>query len=203
MDIQFTDKTPLERYHLLTQSVIPRPIAWILTSDEDGSINLAPFSFFAPVCAEPPTLVVSIGKKSADDEKDTYRNLKRSGWCVVNIADSSQLEALNMSSATLEAGVSESDAFGIELSPEGTWPLPRVAAAPVAYLCRYQQQVDLGAGPQHVVFLQIERMFVDEGVMTENNGRIELSSEMINPIARMGASEYARMGERTKLVRPE
>lgn len=203
MDIQFTDKTPLERYHLLTQSVIPRPIAWILTSDEDGSINLAPFSFFAPVCAEPPTLVVSIGKKSADDEKDTYRNLKRSGWCVVNIADSSQLEALNMSSATLEAGVSESDAFGIELSPEGTWPLPRVAAAPVAYLCRYQQQVDLGAGPQHVVFLQIERMFVDEGVMTENNGRTELSSEMINPIARMGASEYARMGERTKLVRPE
>jgi flavin reductase (DIM6/NTAB) family NADH-FMN oxidoreductase RutF len=203
LDIQFTDKTPLERYHLLTQSVIPRPIAWILTSDEDGSINLAPYSFFAPVSSEPPTLVVSMGKKSADVEKDSYRNLKRSGWCVVNIAHLEQLEAMNMSSATLEAGESESEAFGIELSPEGSWPLPRVAAAPVAYLCRYQQQVDLGAGPQHVVFLQIERMYVDEGVMVDNSGRFELNSEMINPIGRLGAGEYAMMGERIKRGRPD
>ncbi len=46
MDIQFSDKTPVERYHLLVQSVIPRPIAWILTAEEDGGLNLAPYSFF-------------------------------------------------------------------------------------------------------------------------------------------------------------
>ncbi len=97
MDIQFSDKTPVERYHLLVQSVIPRPIAWILTAEEDGGLNLAPYSLFAPVCSAPPTLVVSIGQKSAGTEKDSYRNLKRSGWCVVNIADASQVDSLNMS----------------------------------------------------------------------------------------------------------
>ena len=203
MDIKFTDKTPMERYHLLVQSVIPRPIAWILTADEDGSINLAPYSFFAPVCSAPPTLVVSVGQKSAGIEKDSYRNLRRSGWCVVNIADATQIEAVNASSATLAAGISETQAFGIEVAPVDLWPLPRVAGAPVAFLCRYQQQVDLGSGPQHVVFLEIERMYIDEGVVAMNDDRLQLQSAMINPLARLGGSEYAAMGERTLRQRPE
>ena len=203
MDIQFSDKTPVERYHLLVQSVIPRPIAWILTAEEDGGLNLAPYSFFAPVCSAPPTLVVSIGQKSAGTEKDSYRNLKRSGWCVVNIADASQVDSLNMSSATLAAGVSETSSFDIPVEPQENWPLPRVAAAPVAFLCRYQQQVDLGAAPQHVIFLEIERMFIDEGVAAEVDGRPKLDSELLNPLARLGGAEYAALGERMVRPRPE
>ncbi|WP_370293903.1 flavin reductase family protein [Thalassolituus sp.] len=203
MDIKFTDKTPLERYHLLVQSVIPRPVAWILTADEDGSVNLAPYSFFAPVCSAPPTLVVSVGQKSAGIEKDSYRNLRRSGWCVVNIADAAQVDAVNMSSATLAAGISETQAFDIGVAPVEDWPLPRVAASPVAFLCRYQQQVDLGSGPQHVVFLEIERMYIDEGVIDPAAERLLLSSELINPIARLGGTEYASLGQRTQRSRPE
>ncbi|MEK9714187.1 MAG: flavin reductase family protein [Thalassolituus sp.] len=203
MDIQFSDKTPIERYHLLVQSVIPRPIAWILTADEDGSTNLAPYSFFAPVCSAPPTFVVSMGQKSVGTEKDSYRNLRRSGWCVVNIADAAQVDAVNISSSTLAAGISETKAFDIGLELQGNWPLPRVAAAPVAFLCRYQQQVDLGNNPQHVVFLEVERMFIDEGVAADVEGRLQLNSQLINPLARLGGNEYAALGERIRRQRPE
>jgi len=203
LDIQFNEKTPNERYHLLVQSVLPRPIAWILTAEESGDVNLAPYSFFAPVCSAPPTLVVSIGKKSADTEKDSYRNLRRSGWCVVNIADAEQVDAVNMSSATLAAGISETQAFDIALEPLSEWPLPKVASAPIAFLCRYQQEVTLGAGPQRVVFLEIERMFIDEGVVQEVDGRLQLNSQRINPLARLGGSEYASLGERIVRKRPE
>jgi len=203
LDIQFSDKTPVERYHLLVQSVIPRPIAWILTADEDGSVNLAPYSFFAPVCSAPPTLVVSMGQKSAGTEKDSFRNLKRSGWCVVNIADVAQLDSVNLSSATLAAGISETQSFDIEVAPQEEWPLPRVAAAPVAFLCRYQQQVDLGHAPQHVVFLEVERMFIDEGIAADVEGRLKLDSELMNPLSRLGGTEYAALGERIQRKRPE
>ena len=203
MDIKFSDKTPVERYHLLVQSVIPRPIAWMSTVDEDGSINLAPYSFFAPVCSAPPTVVVSMGQKSAGTEKDSYRNLRRSGWCVVNIADATQIDAVNMSSATLAAGISETQSFDIAVAPVSDWPVPKVAAAPVAFLCRYQQQVDLGNNPQHVVFLEVERMYIDEAVIDLSADRLQLLSEMINPLARLGGTEYAALGERSRRQRPD
>jgi len=203
VDIKFSDKTPVERYHLLVQSVIPRPIAWMSTVDEDGSINLAPYSFFAPVCSAPPTVVVSMGQKSAGTEKDSYRNLRRSGWCVVNIADATQIDAVNMSSATLAAGISETQSFDIAVAPVSDWPVPKVAAAPVAFLCRYQQQVDLGNNPQHVVFLEVERMYIDEAVIDLSADRLQLLSEMINPLARLGGTEYAALGERSRRQRPD
>lgn len=203
MDIQFSDKTPLERYHLLVQSVIPRPIAWILTTEEDGLLNLAPYSFFAPVCSSPPTLVVSMGKKSAEVEKDSFRNLKRSGWCVVNIAHASEVDAVNISSSTLAAGVSETSSFDIKVESQECWPLPRVAAAPIAFLCRYKQQVDLGNGPQHVVFLEIERMYINEDITVQEDQKLVIQSELLNPIMKLGGAEYAQLGERILRERPE
>ena len=43
-DTQNTDASTL--YKLLTGTVIPRPIGWVSTIDENGINNLAPFSFF-------------------------------------------------------------------------------------------------------------------------------------------------------------
>ena len=103
MDIDLTAHAPSERYHLLTQAVIPRPVAWILTADEKGLTNLAPFSFFAPVCSDPATFVVSVGHKPDGNEKDTYNNLRTTGVCVVHIAAADQVEVLNQSSATEHA----------------------------------------------------------------------------------------------------
>ena len=34
------------RYRLLTSSIIPRPIAFVSTLNEDGTLNAAPFSSF-------------------------------------------------------------------------------------------------------------------------------------------------------------
>lgn len=203
MDIDLTARTPSERYHLLTQSVIPRPIAWILTANGDGVTNLAPYSFFAPVCSAPPTFVVSIGHRADGSEKDSFANLRASGQCVVNIASVSQSELLNQSAASLPAGQSEPDVFGVELEqPEG-WPLPVVADSPVAYLCRYQQHTDLGPGAQHIVFLEAERLWIRDGVAESEGERLILPSTAINPLTRLGAAEYSELGERITLTRPD
>lgn len=42
----FTSLPARERYKLLLSTIVPRPIAWIVTLDPEGRVNVAPFSFF-------------------------------------------------------------------------------------------------------------------------------------------------------------
>ncbi|MDF1764428.1 MAG: flavin reductase family protein [Oleibacter sp.] len=203
MQIQFSDKTSSERYHLLTQAVIPRPVAWILTEDENEAMNLAPYSFFAPICSAPPTLVVSVGQKAQGVDKDSYRNLRRTGVCVVNLASHSQIELLNSSSMTLDAGESEAEVLGIPLEIPTDWPLPMVKDAPIAFLCRYQQQVDLGNAPQHIVFLEIEAMFIADDIVQTIDGRLLLDALKIDPVMRLGGKQYGRLTDVQELERPQ
>ena len=107
MIVDFNSISPSNGYHLLTQTIIPRPIAWILSENEDGSLNLAPFSFFNAVCSDPPLLMVSIGKKPSGEIKDTRRNILSGRDFVIHIASLTQANVLSRSAATLVYGDSE------------------------------------------------------------------------------------------------
>jgi flavin reductase (DIM6/NTAB) family NADH-FMN oxidoreductase RutF len=48
-----------DNYKLLTNLVVPRPIAWVTSQDPGGVVNLAPFSFFNAVGANPLYLIIS------------------------------------------------------------------------------------------------------------------------------------------------
>ena len=43
-------------YKIMIGSIVPRPIAFVSTISADGIRNLAPFSFFTGVCANPPVV---------------------------------------------------------------------------------------------------------------------------------------------------
>lgn len=58
-----------ERYHFMTQSIIPRPIAWVLTKAENETYNLAPFSYFNAVSSQPACVMFSLSTK-ANGESD-------------------------------------------------------------------------------------------------------------------------------------
>ncbi len=204
MEIDFASLSPNQRYHWLTQTVIPRPIAWILTRHDNGELNLAPFSFFAPVCSEPPTLMVSIGHKADGSVKDSCANL-RHGKAVVHIASRSQLLPLNQSAASLPAGESELQQPELADLQLLDWPgadLPRIDAAPVAFLCQWQQQLSLGAAKQNIVFLQIERVFCRDELVTEKDGRHYVDAAQLDPLARLGGSGYAALGDLLEKPRP-
>ena len=48
MILDYKDINDLNRYKIMSDTVIPRPIAWIVTEDE-GVLNAAPFSYFIPI----------------------------------------------------------------------------------------------------------------------------------------------------------
>lgn len=205
MRIDCHELNPTQNYHLLIQSIIPRPIAWILTANDAsaGGFNLAPFSFFTPVCSNPPTFVVSMGKKPSGEQKDTFVNLQRDGRCVVHIAALEQIEALNSSSATLAYGDSEIDQLGLELLAQGDTELPRLKETPIAFNCRFSQCVDVGANNQHVVFLEADSVVVSDDVVAATDPRLVIAADKLNPLSRLGGADYAALGELIKLPRPE
>ena len=81
MLIELAGRSCDETYHLLTQVIVPRPIAWVLSVGEQGGHNLAPYSFFNAVSAAPPLVAFSVGRSPRPDApvKDTADNLRTHG----------------------------------------------------------------------------------------------------------------------------
>ena len=180
MLIDFKEKTASERYQLMASSVIPRPIAWIVTQGE--VLNIAPFSYFTPLSSEPATLIVSIGHKADGNPKDTLRNLRESKKCVICIVDEDHFEAMHFSSKSLDALQSELEVFNIPTQDviAGFPPMPKNIK--IAFFCEYLQEVDLKGSKTIPVIVEIKHLYLNDEIITDQEKiGLEFSS-----IARVG-----------------
>src|SRR5436190_18980142 len=146
MLLDFTALRPRDAYGWMISTILPRPIAWVSTISADGKTNLAPFSFFQGVCANPPTLMFVPVNLRDGTKKDTVRNIEQVPEFVVNLVSFELAEKMNRTSALLPYGESEFDAFGIASAPSERVRPPRVAAAPVAFECTLDRFVHIGEG---------------------------------------------------------
>jgi len=188
MLINFKDQEPSQRYQLMAKSVIPRPIAWIVTQGE--VLNVAPFSYFTPLSSEPATLIVSIGHRPDGTPKDTLRNLRETRKCVVCIIDNEHFEAMHFSSKGVYANLSEAEVFDIEMQEilEDFPPIPK--GIKVAFFCEYLQEVNLKGSKTIPVIVEIKHLYLDDKIISDKEKvNLEFSS-----IARVGRG-YASLRE--------
>ena len=116
-------------YRLLTSLIVPRPIAWVCTLEESGSVNLAPFSSFNYGAHSPPMLAININRNEDGSLKDTARNLQANKECVVQLCRQSDLAAVHASAAALPPGQSEVKELGMNLVPSQHVCVPRLDGA--------------------------------------------------------------------------
>lgn len=209
MIIDFNALNPLQAYHLMTQSIVPRPIAWVLTKNEPGDsyapYNLAPFSYFNAVASDPPMLMFSIGIKPDGSHKDTLLNLQRSQKMVIHIASAEHVEALNQSAASLPYGESELTPSALQTEAFEGFSLPRLKDAKIALGCSLDHVHVIGKAQQSLVFVRLEIAWYADSIATLNpdNGRISIDAQKLDPLARMGGTQYAFLGEHLNLKRPD
>ncbi|OJF16283.1 flavin reductase family protein, partial [Couchioplanes caeruleus] len=142
MDLDPARLGRLEAQQLLTGAVVPRPIAWVSTVSREGQPNLAPFSYFAPVCSEPMTLLFCpVAGPPPRPKKDTLSNVEAVGEFVINVAEQSTVAAVNQSSAAVPHGRSEFELAGVTPVPARRVRPPRVQEASIAFECRLRQIV--------------------------------------------------------------
>jgi len=179
-------------YHMMAQTVIPRPIAWIVTEDE-GIINIAPFSFFTPLSSKPATVIVSIGHKSNNEEKDTFANIVKHKKCTICMVDEHHLEKMHFSSKELPKDISESELFDIATKTVVNDFPPMIEDTSVAYICTLNQIVNLGESSSTPLILNVEEIYLDDQKL-ENPEKPKIH---FDPVARVGR-EYALLGKRIK-----
>jgi len=194
MLIDFQEKSPTQRYHLMTNVIVPRPIAWVVT---EGTVagksvtNAAPFSYFTAISSEPAAVLISIGHRPDGTPKDTLRNLRESKRCTICIVDREHFESMHRSAEGLDAGESELEAFDISTRKilEGYPPMP--VGIKAALFGTYLQEVDLTGSKTIPVIIEIEHLYLDEQIISDPE-KLKLE---FDAIARMGG-EYRALGEK-------
>lgn len=204
MLIDFAALSADQVYQQMIQTLIPRPIAWVLSENADGGYNLAPFSYFNAICSDPPLLMISIGKKPDGSPKDTRVNIEQRRHFVVHIPHRRQAEALTATAASLPAGESELRREGLATVPFEGFALPRLADCRVAYACRCYEIQEIGATPQALIIGEVTSLYLDETILDEDEkGRRKVAADKLDPLGRLGADEYLGFGEVLRVRRPK
>jgi flavin reductase (DIM6/NTAB) family NADH-FMN oxidoreductase RutF len=196
MQIDLSTLNPGHIYALMTQVLIPRPIAWVLSDNGNGEFNLAPFSYFTGISSKPPLLMLSIGKKQDGSGKDTLSNIENRDHFVVHIPAVKQSKEVTASAEPLPAGESEVNKLGLELTNLTDFSLPRLKSCQLAMACTRHQIIRLEGVDQSMVIGRIKSIYVaDEVANVSDNGRMTISSLNVDPLCRLGPTEYASLGK--------
>ena len=182
--------------------ISPRPIGWISSRGKDGSINLAPYSYFNAISENPPMVIFSSTPLGDLGHKDSIRNVLETEEFVVNIVSSALGNAMNITSGGLPYGESEFAAANLELADCKTVSVPRVAASPAALECKLWKVIELPK-PENtdagiMVVGIITGIHIDDTVIKD--GKVDVSA--IQPLARLGYMDYARITDVFSMERP-
>jgi flavin reductase (DIM6/NTAB) family NADH-FMN oxidoreductase RutF len=190
--------TTRDAYKLLSGVVVPRPIGWIGTRREDGSFNLAPFSFFNVVSTNPPTVLFS-GGRHPDRPKDSVALAERTGEFTVNIVSEEVAEAMSMTSGAYDEGEDEFAIAGLTPVVGTMVSAPMVAESPANLECRVVHVMDIGqAGKARLVMGEVVALHIREDVL--DGTRID--ADALRAIGRMAGSTYIHTRDRFEIERP-
>lgn len=204
MNLNFSDFSANQRYHLMTQTIIPRPIAWALTDSSNGSFNLAPFSYFTAVSSAPPILMISVGKKPNGDSKDTLVNVINNKKMVIHIASEQQANLVTQTAQTLAHGESELALGNLPTTEFDNFSLPRLSDCDIAYGCELYEIKELGDVPQSLIFLEVKQVYINDNVTSiDAKQRVKIHAERVKPLARLGGGEFSSIIEPFSITRPK
>lgn len=188
--------TERENYKLLIGSVVPRPIAFVTTVSEGGTINGAPFSYFNIVSSDPPLISLSIQRKKGR-KKDTARNAMASKEFVVHIVDEQNVEKINETAASLSSEQSEIEAANLTLVPSTSVSTPGIQEAKIRMECFLEHGLELEGCDLligRVVQFHIAPDIYEKG---------KIDPRGLGAVSRLAGQDYAKIGEIFSLDRPE
>ncbi len=187
-------------YPILSSLITPRPIAWVSTRHDDGSVNLAPFSYFNVFGSRPPLVIYAPGNRPDGSPKDSARNAEQTGEFTVSLVSPEQTETMVATAASLPPGESEAERLGVEMASSSVVDPPRVAGAPAALECRVHSVQRIGQN--RLVLGIVHRVHVRDELIEPETLRIR--QELHTPPGRMGSPDwYCRTDSLFEMPRPE
>lgn len=184
--------------------IVPRPIGWISSKNNEGQINLAPYSFFNAIATIPPMVVIGPGGYSkSGNNKDTLLNIKNNPEFVCNFVSWDVKDIMNESSYSFDNNESEVEKLNIETEDSNMVSIPRVKLSPAHFECTLFKIIDLPSdsrgNPNHLIIGNIIGINISDKII--KNDRIDIGE--LKPISRMGYDEYALINTIFSMKRPK
>ncbi len=194
-------------YYTMIQTLIPRPIAWILTDNGNGTYNLAPFSYFNGVASDPPLIFVSIGLKPDKSKKDTWINIEERNEFVIHIPTIEFAKEVSDSSATLPFGESELNLLNhleLQYVDKHISKLPMIKNSKIVYFCEKFQIIEIANIPQGLILGKVRFIYVDDNFVRKiDEHKVEVNPLEIQPLSRLGGTQFGIIREVFNIPRPK
>lgn len=185
-----------DNYKLMIGSIIPRPIAFVTSLAEDGTLNGAPFSYFNIVSSNPPMISVTVQRKGSE-KKDTARNILNKKEFVVHIVDEENVEKINQTAANLPSNESEVIAAGLTQIPSAIITVPGVEEAKIRMECRLEHVVEFDGCD--LIIGKIVQFHISKDIYED--GKIDPRG--LGAVSRLAGNSYAKVGEIFDMERPK
>jgi flavin reductase (DIM6/NTAB) family NADH-FMN oxidoreductase RutF len=187
-------------YKLLAATVVPRPIAWVVTQSTDGQVNAAPYSFFNVMGSAPPTVALGLLADAERGFKDTATNIMATGEFVVHLVSEGLVEEMNITAVDAPRGVNELDLAGLATRPAHHVKPPIITDSPVAFECTCLSSVVTGPH-QAVVIGRVLAVHIDDAFV-KDSAQGYVRTPDLDLVARSYGAEYIRTHDRFDLQRP-
>ena len=189
-----------DRYNLLSALVIPRPVAWVTTTNAQGVVNAAPYSFFNVFGPDPALTILGLQHKTDGNAMDTTCIIDTTGEFVVYIATSALAESMVDTAASYGPSESAASALGLNLAPSGQVKPRRLADAPV--VIEYLRLMALSLSAERSILLgRAVGLATRDGLVDTETLFVDWASDY--PVARLFADRYARLEEIERHSIPE
>jgi len=188
--------------HLLTDIVVPRPIAWVSTVNTNGISNLAPFSAYAMVSANPMVVCFTAITTRDGRKKDTLLNIELTGEFVISVVTEDLAEAMNETCAPYPRDINEYEKAGLTPAKADTVKAPKVSESPINMECKLLQILEFGQSP-HISSLIIGKVLmvhISDEIFDNKTGRIS----GLKAVGRLGGDgdTYCRTNDTFQMTRP-
>ncbi len=189
MKINPKELTWHKAHDILTDIAAPRPIAFVSTIGEDEAYNLAPYSFFSPMCNIPMIVGFSIGRKMNGQKKDTLLNIEFKKEFVICVVTESIARPMVQTATAYPIHVDEFKEAGLTPAKADIVAPPLVAESPVNMECRLTQILKLYEGPKKNDFVigEVLRIHVKDDVIVKD----QIDASKLKLIARLGGKGKA------------
>ena len=189
-----SDSSAMDRQFMLSQLVVPRPIAMVSTQSADGIPNIAPMSYFMPITGSPMLVGITMGLREDGEQKHSYENAVASGDFVINITSDNFSEQIEDVALESPADVNEFDLVGWTPVPATKVSSPAIGEALARLECTIHQVVELGEpnvpfGEVHLVIGEVVWVTYDDAILNER-GRID--PLLLAPVSRLGLRSFLR-----------
>ncbi|MGA0934131.1 MAG: flavin reductase family protein [Pseudohongiellaceae bacterium] len=188
-----------EMYKFLIGGVAPRPIAWVGTRSQDGTNNLAPFSFYNAFSSTPPIVGFSTIPRLDGRKKDSLQNVLDTGCFTLSAVSHRLVQQMSKSAALLEPEEDEFAYAGLEPAKAEKVNAPYVKDAQLVFECTLNQVISFGdvEGAGNLVLGQIINIRIDDDIY--DNGYVDF--EKLDPVGRLAGNWYAPIRDKFELTR--